>query len=983
MVQSWCSGASGVRVRGACIGSDTVGGTRAFAATLALLFAVALSVPTTRAADGASAGRHGHARGHAHVDAGASAATQASHGAVLNERLDITWLGPRTIVYRRETGRGAGRFVLVDGSREQDASPPEAFDHVAVAARLVELGLDGDADDVPIVRLALHADDDTRLLGLTRDGRVVSLRRRGSDVRLEDDARLTAFTLPPARGRRSRNDGGGGAEIIVVNRSDSAITLEWLDHGGATRPYGVVAPGATRRQSTHPGHLWSVRSDDGRAVGRYRATRGIGVIVVGAGDASAVEGGASGGEPRRDEPFGDEPTRGMAPSVADPAARAVFPPVPGRADVSGPTGATQVVGRTDARTNGSAPSDGPSAVSPVHAATDASTAPSSVPLDWRPDVVDHDLVLRHPDGRVLPLTDDGTSSLRYRGPFHWSPDRRYVLAYQEAPAQEHLVHIVESSPRDQVQPRLISFQYLKPGDAITRRWPVLFAPGRALAAEDERVAETADARIPIHRTSFDNPWAIDHVRWAPSGTRVTFRYNQRGHGVLRLLSVDAATGRVTTVTEDKPGTFVDYAQKGWFRYLDDPAGGDGHAIFMTERSGWNHLMRVDLATGATKSLTDGQWVVRAVDEVDLERRTLRFRAMGVHPDQDPYHVHHGRVSLDGGPITWLTEGDGTHELDFGPDGALYVDRWSRVDLPPVHELRDARDGSLVTRLETADWSGLLATGWRPPERFVAQGRDGETPIWGIIHRPTGDAGDAESRGAAPVVETIYAGPHGHFVPKAFRRRHGAARLTELGFVVVQIDGMGTNWRSKSFHDVCWQNLGDSGFPDRIAWMRAAAAERPWMDLDRVGIIGGSAGGQSAVRALIAHGDFYDVAVADCGCHDNRMDKIWWNELWMGWPIGPHYDEQSNVTQAHRITGDLLLIVGELDRNVDPASTMQVVDALIRANRDFDLLVIPGAGHGAAGTSYGRQREEAFLVEHLGPDQGTPPASNRGSGAANR
>jgi dipeptidyl aminopeptidase/acylaminoacyl peptidase len=189
-------------------------------------------------------------------------------------------------------------------------------------------------------------------------------------------------------------------------------------------------------------------------------------------------------------------------------------------------------------------------------------------------------------------------------------------------------------------------------------------------------------------------------------------------------------------------------------------------------------------------------------------------------------------------------------------------------------------------------------------------------------------------------------------------------MAELGFVVVQIDGMGTNWRSKAFHDVCWKNLGDSGFPDRIAWLRAAAKTRPWMDLERVGIYGGSAGGQSALRALLAHGDFYDAAVADCGCHDNRMDKIWWNEAWMGWPIGPHYVEQSNVTQAHRLTGKLFLIVGEVDRNVDPASTYKVVDALIRADKDFDLLVVPGHGHGAAGTSYGRRRQADFFVRHL-------------------
>ncbi|MFG0316655.1 MAG: S9 family peptidase, partial [Planctomycetota bacterium JB042] len=238
--------------------------------------------------------------------------------------------------------------------------------------------------------------------------------------------------------------------------------------------------------------------------------------------------------------------------------------------------------------------------------------------------------------------------------------------------------------------------------------------------------------------------------------------------------------------------------------------------------------------------------------------------------------------------------------------------------------------------------------------------DGKTDIWGVIHRPS----NHDPSRKYPVVEQIYAGPHGHHVPKRFSPWHGAQSIAELGFVVVQIDGMGTNGRSKAFHDVAWKNLGDAGFPDRIAWIRAAAEHDPSMDLTRVGIFGGSAGGQNALRGLLMHPDFYEVGVADCGCHDNRMDKIWWNEAWMGYPIGPHYEEQSNVTQAHRLQGKLLLIVGELDRNVDPASTMQVVDALIDADKDFDLLVMPGVGHGAAETPYGSRRRADFLVRHL-------------------
>jgi dipeptidyl aminopeptidase/acylaminoacyl peptidase len=318
------------------------------------------------------------------------------------------------------------------------------------------------------------------------------------------------------------------------------------------------------------------------------------------------------------------------------------------------------------------------------------------------------------------------------------------------------------------------------------------------------------------------------------------------------------------------------------------------------------------------------------------------------------------VNFDGSGLVVLTEGDGTHSVQFSPDRSWFVDTWSRVDLPPVTELRRGEDGALIRELERADAADLLAEGWRPPERFVARGRDGVTDIWGIIHRPR----NFDPARKYPVIESIYAGPHDSFVPKSFRPYYRQEELTDLGFAVVQIDGMGTSNRSKAFQDVCWKNLGDSGFPDRIRWMRAAAAKYPWLDLSRVGIYGGSAGGQSAVRAVLAHGDFYKAAAADCGCHDNRMDKIWWNELWMGWPVGPHYQEQSNVTQAHRLEGKLLLTVGELDRNVDPSSTFQLVNALIKADKDFELLVVPGAGHGAGEGDYARRRRREFFVRHL-------------------
>jgi dipeptidyl aminopeptidase/acylaminoacyl peptidase len=285
-------------------------------------------------------------------------------------------------------------------------------------------------------------------------------------------------------------------------------------------------------------------------------------------------------------------------------------------------------------------------------------------------------------------------------------------------------------------------------------------------------------------------------------------------------------------------------------------------------------------------------------------------------------------------------------------------------------LRRCDDGQKICTLEEADISELIASGWKPPEVYVAKGRDGTTDIWGIISRPR----DFDPSKKYPVIEHIYAGPHGSFVPKTFSPVRRFSNLTDLGFIVVQIDGMGTANRSKAFHNVCWQNLKDAGFPDRILWHKAVAAEYPSYDITRVGIYGGSAGGQNAAGALLFHGDFYKVAVAGCGCHDNRMDKASWNEQWMGYPVGLHYAASSNIENAHRLRGKLLLIVGEMDTNVPPESTYRFCDALIKAGKDFDFVLVPGAGHGMGG-AYGQRRLQDFFVRHLlgvePPDRNAP------------
>ena len=273
---------------------------------------------------------------------------------------------------------------------------------------------------------------------------------------------------------------------------------------------------------------------------------------------------------------------------------------------------------------------------------------------------------------------------------------------------------------------------------------------------------------------------------------------------------------------------------------------------------------------------------------------------------------------------------------------------------------NSKDGKIISTLETADISRLEATGWKAPEVFVAPGRDGKTDMWGIIQRPS----NFDPNKKYPVIEYIYSGPGDQYVPKTFTPwLYNLVDLAELGFIVIQLDAMTTSFRSLDFEQVCYKNLKDSGFPDRIAWIKAAAEKYPYMDIENMGIYGCSAGGQEALGALLFHGDFYKAAYSACGCHDNRMDKIWWNEQWMGYPVDDSYKASSNVENAKNLKGKLMLVVGEMDDNVDPSSSYQVVNALQRAGKDFEFILLPGARH-TMGESFGEHKRYDFFVKNL-------------------
>jgi len=533
----------------------------------------------------------------------------------------------------------------------------------------------------------------------------------------------------------------------------------------------------------------------------------------------------------------------------------------------------------------------------------------------------------------------------------WSPDSQHLVAYRTRPGYDRIVRYVESSPTDQLQPKYQEMKYNKPGDALNVDQPVLFD----IASKKQ---------FNIDDALFSNPYQLQRVAWWKDSRAFTFEYNQRGHQVYRIVEVDAATGKPRDLITEESKTFIDYPRlsanmrdHGWIYRYDVNDGVE--IIWMSEKDGWPHLYLYNGKTGQLENqITKGNWDVRAVDYVDEAKRQIYFEASGMYPGKDPYYVYAYRINFDGTGMTRLTEAEGNHELSYSSDGKFYVDSWSTVDTPPTSQLRRTEDNSLVMELEKGDIQKLVAAGWKAPEVFTAMGRDGKTDIWGLIYKPA----NFNPAKKYPVIENIYAGPQGSFVPKSFST--AAEPLTELGFIVVHIDGMGTNNRSKAFHDVAWKNLKDAGLEDRILWHKAAAAKFPWYDVSQgVGVFGTSAGGQNTMSALLFHPEFYKVGVSNSGSHDNRMDKIWWNELWMGWPIGPEYAASSNVDNAHLLQGKLLLVMGEMDKNVDPSSTMQVVNALIKANKKFEFLDVPGGGHGAGGL-YGQRLLMDFFLHNL-------------------
>ena len=623
------------------------------------------------------------------------------------------------------------------------------------------------------------------------------------------------------------------------------------------------------------------------------------------------------------------------------------------------------------------------------------TGPDTLPVERRREV-------RSPDGKWVAyeregnlyvreaaggaekrLTSDGTADWGYalsnvwccsqvtsarnrteaRPMLMWSPDSRRLVATRWDQRGVRQMHLLETKNPG---PVLHSYRYALPGDSVIPRYDLhVFDVAAGTGVKVNHPTQDAINTTCCWLTS-DTLWK--DVRWAGTGEALVFTAGKRGFRELALVTADPASGTARTILTEKGKTFVETNQFSGRAPNWRPLAGGNEVVWWSERDGWGHLYLVDAASGAVKNrITGGDWLVADLVAVDEAQRWAYFTAVGREPGLDPYYRQYYRARLDGSALERLTRDSLDHDIVASPSGKYLVDVVARPDMAPVSVLRRV-DGSIVKELQTADASRLVAAGFRAPRRVSVRARDGVTELHGLLWTPTGF--DTTKR--YPVIVYIYPGPQvGSVGSRQYASRPGgsAGALAELGFFVVQVDAMGTPGRSKSFHDAYYGNMTDNGIPDQIAALKQLAARWPEMDLDRVGIYGHSGGGFASTDAILTYPDFFKVAVSSAGNHDNRSYDYTWGEKYHGLlkklsDSTDSFDSQSNWRKARNLRGRLLLSYGTLDDNVHPVATQLVIDELIKANRDFDLLIMPNRNHGFAGEPYMVRRTWDYFVRHL-------------------
>jgi dipeptidyl aminopeptidase/acylaminoacyl peptidase len=582
--------------------------------------------------------------------------------------------------------------------------------------------------------------------------------------------------------------------------------------------------------------------------------------------------------------------------------------------------------------------------------------------------------------RPFQLMQGGRALTNRRPNLVWSPDsRRIVVQRRDERNVEHM-HYISFTPQ---RPRHFSQPYALPGDSV------IPYPGFHVLTLDTDIATdgqggqdgpSADGQLtPMvrvvsnvaprveptpHQLSFGNS-AVDST-WALTSDKLYVTYFTRGSKSVHLAEIDANTGEHRVIVSDSSKTFVETSQRNpsswWVSDNTDDV------LWWSERDGWAHIYRYDKWGNLKNQVTSGPWAVGYITRVDEDNQQIFFTAQGREPGHHIYYPHHYRVNFDGSGLTLVSPERGFHKISWSPSGRFFVDQYSRIDIAPVTVLRDAA-GRIIRTLEEADISQLTAMGWKPPTLFSVKARDGVTDLYGLMFTPA----DLDSTKKYPVVEHIYPGPQvGSVRNWAFDagRRHDPQSLAELGFIVVAVDHLGTPWRSKSFHDHYYGNFIDNGIPDHVTAVKQLAARYPFMDIDRVGIFGKSGGGFASTAAIFRFPDFYKVAVSGAGNHNNASYNIGWAEKYQGLMERDtlrgtdNFEAHANKTYAANLEGKLLLVHGDMDDNVHHANTIQVVDALIKANRDFDLIVAPDFGHGIDVEPYLLRRRWDYFVRHL-------------------
>lgn len=530
---------------------------------------------------------------------------------------------------------------------------------------------------------------------------------------------------------------------------------------------------------------------------------------------------------------------------------------------------------------------------------------------------------------------------------YWSPDSKWLVVPRYDRRKSQLLYLMKTTPEKGYRSEIYAYERPLAGDSVGMN--IEYYAFNTETGESAKLGIKPEA-----------PYWEGGINWLENENYVWSVVYSRAFKSVKLVEANAISGKERIILEEKaPKSYIDPMLQEC-HVLEN----SHEIIWNSERDGWNHLYLYDYKKGTLKNqVTTGDYFVKNIEYIDTTERKIYFMACGKEQGEDPYYTHLYVVNFDGSALKLLTPENAYHEVEFSPDGKFFVNNFSRVDLPNKSKVYSVKSSVPILSLEEADISELVKMGWKAPEMYKVKGRDGKTNIYGLIYRPY----NFDPSKKYPVIDATYSGPHTIRTPKTFGRsiQNEDLSIAQLGFIVVTVDGFGSAYRSKEFHDYSYKNLGDIGGPDHMLAIRTLAQKYPYMDTSRVGIYGHSAGGYDAARALLAYPEFYKVAVSSAGNHDHRIAKAWWPELYMGYPVGKNYDEQSNFTHADNLQGKLLLVHGNMDQNVNPAGSLRLADALIEANKDFDLLLINGCDHGQLYfNKYFIRKRWDYFVKHL-------------------